>query len=149
MSAALPLRDVALPPAPSWWPPAPGWLMVMAAVLAVLAVIVVIVVRRHRRRQRWLHAFDTELRAAANAPAELAVIAGLLRRAARQAQPGSEALQDAAWWTRVDPHNALPDAQRTLLAEGPYRPQIEASQLDDVRAWARQRYVQLLQERRR
>lgn len=149
MSAALPLRDVALPPAPAWWPPAPGWLMVIAAVVLVLAVIVVIAVLRRRRRQRWLRGFDQELRAAATGPAELAAIAGLLRRAARQAQPGSEALQDAAWWARIDPQNALPDAQRTLLAEGPYRPQIETSQLVDIRAWARQRYLQLLQERRR
>lgn len=27
MSANLPLRDVQLPPAPSWWPPAPGYLL--------------------------------------------------------------------------------------------------------------------------
>ena len=33
MSAALPLRDVQLPPAPSWWPPAPGYLMIGAVVV--------------------------------------------------------------------------------------------------------------------
>lgn len=149
MSAALPLRDVALPPAPAWWPPAPGWLMVMAAVVLVLVVMAVIGVMRRRRRQRWLRGFDQALRDAGSGPAELALIASLLRRAARQAQPGSEALHDAAWWARIDPQNALPDAQRTLLAEGPYRPQVETAQLDAVRTWARERYLQLLQERRR
>ena len=149
MSAALPLRDVALPPAPAWWPPAPGWLMVMAVVLLVLVGLGVLAVLRRRRRQRWLRCFDQTLRGAGSGPAELALMASLLRRAARQAQPGSEALHDAAWWARIDPQNALPDAQRTLLSEGPYRREVEMAALDAVRHWARQRYLQLLLERRR
>ena len=44
---------------------------------------------------------------------------------------------------------ALPDAQRTLLSEGPYRREVEMAALDAVRHWARQRYLQLLLERRR
>ena len=36
MSANLPLRDVQLPPAPSWWPPAPGYLMIGGVVLLLL-----------------------------------------------------------------------------------------------------------------
>ncbi|UUS16265.1 DUF4381 family protein [Stenotrophomonas sp. CD2] len=87
MSASLPLRDVQLPPAPSWWPPAPGYLMIAGAVLLVLLVVAFFGWQRRRRRQRWLQLFDRELASTADAAAELAAIAGLLRRAARQARP--------------------------------------------------------------
>ncbi|ENB4189091.1 MULTISPECIES: DUF4381 family protein [Stenotrophomonas] len=149
MSANLPLRDVQLPPAPSWWPPAPGYLMVGGAVLLVILALAVLWWKRRRRRQRWLQAFDQELATTADATAELAAIAGLLRRAARQAQPGSESLRDDAWWQRVDPKGTLPDARRSLLAEGAYRPRVDASEVAAVRNWARERYLAMLLERRR
>lgn len=149
MSAALPLRDVALPPSPSWWPPAPGWLMLITALLLLLGIVVFIAQRRRRRRQRWLQLFDQELQAAPGAAAELAAMASLLRRAARLGQPGSEALHDQAWWQRIDPKEALAEPQRRLLAEGAYRPQVAADEVAEVRRWARERYLQLLQERRR
>lgn len=149
MSANLPLRDVQLPPAPSWWPPAPGYLMVGGAVLLVILALALLWWQRRRRRQRWLQAFDQELTTTADATAELAAIAGLLRRAARQAQPGSESLRDDAWWQRVDPKGALPGARRSLLAEGAYRPRVDASEVAAVRSWARERYLAMLLERRR
>lgn len=149
MSANLPLRDVQLPPAPSWWPPAPGYLMVGGAVLLVILALALLWWQRRRRRQRWLQAFDQELATTADATAELAAIAGLLRRAARQAQPGSESLRDDAWWQRVDPKGTLPDARRNLLAEGAYRPRVDASEVAAVRSWARERYLEMLLERRR
>ena len=149
MSAALPLRDVQLPPAPSWWPPAPGYLMIGVAVVLVLLVISVVMWRRRRRRQRWLQLFDRELEKATDAAAELAAIAGLLRRAARHAKPGSESLRDDAWWQRLDPQGALPGAQRSLLAEGAYRPRVNSNDVAAVRRWARARYLAMLLERRR
>ncbi|HIE1100292.1 MULTISPECIES: DUF4381 family protein [Stenotrophomonas] len=149
MSTALPLRDVQLPPAPSWWPPAPGYLMIGAALVLLLMVAAFIGWRRRRRRQRWLQLFDQERAVASDAAAELAAIAGLLRRAARQAQPGSETLRDAAWWQRVDPQGTLPEARRSLLAEGAYRPHVDAGEVAAVRSWARERYLAMLLERRR
>ncbi|HDS1625786.1 DUF4381 family protein [Stenotrophomonas maltophilia] len=149
MSANLPLRDVQLPPAPSWWPPAPGYLMVGGAVLLVILALALLWWKRRRRRQRWLQAFDQELATTADATAELAAIAGLLRRAARQAQPGSESLRDDAWWQRVDPKGTLSDARRSLLAEGAYRPRVDASEVAAMRSWARERYLAMLLERRR
>lgn len=149
MSAALPLRDVQLPASPSWWPPAPGWLLLITLGVVALAVLVAVLGWRRRRRQRWLRTFDQELVGVDAAPAELAVIASLLRRAARQARPGSEALRDDDWWQRVDPKDSLSPALRRLLTEGAYRPQVDRTDVAAVRAWARERYLALLQERRR
>jgi len=123
--------------------------MLIGAVLLVLGIVVFIGERRRRRRQRWLQQFDRELQAAPTSAAELAAIAGLLRRAARLAQPGSEALHDQAWWQRIDPKERLAEPERRLLAEGAYRPQVAADEVAEVRRWARERYLQLLQERRR
>jgi len=149
MSANLPLRDVQVPPAPSWWPPAPGYLMIGGVVLLLLAVAAFFWWQRRRRRQRWLQLFDQELASTADAAAELAAIAGLLRRAARQAQPGSESLRDDAWWQRVDPKGTLPAACRSLLAEGAYRPRVDVNDVAALRSWARERYLAMLLERRR
>ena len=149
MSANLPLRDVQLPPPPSWWPPAPGYLMIGSALLLVLLVVAVLGWRRRRRHQRWLQLFDQELAASHDAAAELAAIAGLLRRAARHARPGSESLRGEAWWQRVDPQGTLPEARRSLLAEGAYRPRVDVNEVAAVRRWARERYLALLLERRR
>ncbi|EML7989624.1 DUF4381 family protein [Stenotrophomonas maltophilia] len=149
MNANLPLRDVQVPPAPSWWPPAPGYLMIGGVVLLLLAVAAFFWWQRRRRRQRWLQLFDQELASTADAAAELAAIAGLLRRAARQAQPGSESLRDDAWWQRVDPQGTLPEARRSLLAEGAYRPRVDVNEVAAVRRWARERYLAMLLERRR
>ena len=149
MSANLPLRDVQLPPAPSWWPPAPGYLMIGGVVLLALLVAAFFWWQRRRRRQRWLQLFDQELATVTDPTAELAAIAGLLRRAARQAQPGSESLRDDHWWQRVDPQGTLAAPRRSLLAEGAYRPRVDASEVAAVRSWARERYLTLLLERRR
>ncbi|KRG50673.1 DUF4381 family protein [Stenotrophomonas beteli] len=149
MSANLPLRDVQLPPAPSWWPPAPGYLMIGGVLLLVVLMLALLGWQRRRRRLRWLQVFDQELANATDATAELAAIAGLLRRAARQAQPGSESLRDDAWWQRVDPKGTLPAARRSLLAEGAYRPRVDANDVAALRSWARERYLAMLLERRR
>jgi len=121
--------------------------MLIALVLLLLAIVAAVAWRR--RRQQWMRVFDQEIAAVNGAPSELAAIASLLRRAARQARPGSEALRDDAWWQYVDPKDTLPLAQRNLLAEGAYRPRVDAAAVAEVRAWARARYLALLQERRR
>jgi len=123
--------------------------MIGGGVLLLLVALALLWWQRRRRRQRWLQLFDQELATTADAAAELAAIAGLLRRAARQAQPGSESLRDDAWWQRVDPKGTLPAARRSLLAEGAYRPRVDASDVAALRSWARERYLAMLLERRR
>lgn len=52
-SGGLPLRDIHLPPNPSWWPLAPGWWVVLCMVLASVAVALMLYRRvRYRKRQQ-------------------------------------------------------------------------------------------------
>jgi uncharacterized protein DUF4381 len=44
------LRDVHLPPDPSWWPPAPGWWILAALAFALLAWSVAQLIAAYRRR---------------------------------------------------------------------------------------------------
>jgi len=39
MGVELPLRDIHLPEAISWWPPAPGWWMLLALILVVILLV--------------------------------------------------------------------------------------------------------------
>jgi len=50
MNPELPLRDIHLPEAISWWPPAPGWWI--SAILAI--AVITLAVRLFRRRARYL-----------------------------------------------------------------------------------------------
>lgn len=149
MSAALPLRDVHLPPAPGLWPPAPGWWLLAAGLLVLLAVPLWLQWRRRRRQRAWLRQFDADLQAAGDGPARLAALVILLRRAAREQRPGSEMLQGDAWLQMVDPKGELAPVQRTLLHEGAYQPRIDPGQLVALERWAARRYLGLLQERAR
>lgn len=148
MSTPLPLRDVHLPPAPGLWPPAPGWWLVAAVLLVLLALPLLLRWRRHQRERVLQQQFDRELATGADGPLRLAAIVGLLRRAARERRRGDELLQGEAWLHLLDPHEALPPAQRRLLLDGAYQPRLDAAQLDAVERWARGRYTSLLQGRR-
>lgn len=63
------LRDIHLPPDPSWWPPAPGWWMLLGLLLS-LAIAGWLLWRRHRR----------ELQRHARILAELDHLADIYRR---------------------------------------------------------------------
>ncbi|QEE25678.1 DUF4381 family protein [Rhodanobacter glycinis] len=45
------LRDIHMPPSPSWWPPAPGWWLLAALLLVLLGLSVFLGLRRRRRRR--------------------------------------------------------------------------------------------------
>lgn len=45
------LRDIHLPPEPSWWPPAPGW-WVLAGMLLLAVLAAIWLWRKHRRVQQ-------------------------------------------------------------------------------------------------
>jgi len=69
----LPLRDIHLPAAISWWPPAPGWWLILAAIICLVLVYVTVRKIRYRRRlkratkatfetikQQYLHSHDKQ-----------------------------------------------------------------------------------------
>ena len=149
--ASLPLRDVQLPPSPPWWPPAPGWWLVFATLTLVVAAIWAWQWRRRRTRQRWLALFDAQVAQAGSPVAEIAAIADLLRRAARQHQPGAERLQGSEWLAFLNEKNsrAFSDGDGALLLDGGYRPSADAEAVQRLRVLARRRYLSLLTERRR
>ena len=133
MKAAPPgpvLRDIHLPPAPSWWPPAPGWW-----VLAALAVVFLIAALLWWRRRSARVARDRRLLAEVDALAEacrdgedVSVLATalhqLLRRAARQIDPAAATRQNAAWRATLASVPVEPDVVERLmqLDQAIYRP---------------------------
>ena len=142
------LRDIHLPPDPSWWPPAPGWWLLAALVLASTA-LGAWWWRRHartaRRRQGVLDEL-ARLRALHRADGDnarlLADLHQVLRRVASMREP-QVARQDLAAWhatlARV-PVNAATLQRLQQLDAALYRadsnldiPQL----LDAVETWLR------------
>lgn len=134
-AAALPLRDIHLPPSPSWWPPAPGWWLVAALAIALLAWALRWSWRElgERRWRRRIHAELERIAASHAAQPDAALLASevsqLLRRAARLIDPAAVALRGDAWLLFLD--RQLPQAGREaepfrsgagrVLADAQYR----------------------------
>lgn len=102
------LRDIHLPPAPSWWPPAPGWWL-LALIVCALAFLLVRWALRRARERRWRRQVQAELEriarthAAQPDPVRLASeVSQLLRRASRLIEPQAVALRDEAWLGFLD-----------------------------------------------
>ena len=106
MNTAAPgLRDIHLPPAPSWWPPAPGWWVIAAFALILLAWLCVRGLHRARQRRRVrtvLREFDRMVDVASNPSAALAAASELLRRAARLHDPAAVRMSGEAWLAYLD-----------------------------------------------
>ena len=77
------LRDIHLPPAPSWWPPAPGWWLLAALALLTIVVLAWQWRRQHRLRQRrrqWLGELDRHAQRHARIDVDPAALGLELRR---------------------------------------------------------------------
>jgi len=116
------LRDIHLPPSPSWWPPAPGW-WVLAA-LALLVLLAVIVGwrwwrRARRRRQQWFDELDRAM-ARYRRDGDHAALAGgiqqLLRRVARQHEAAAAHQRGDTWRRTLARMPLRPDALAALQA---------------------------------
>lgn len=124
----LALRDIHLPPNPSWWPPAPGWWAVALLLLAILFAAVC-AWRRRRRRGAWRHRALAQIDALASAHADddAALAAGLhqlLRRAARRYEVAATQQRGEQWrqtLARVSADAATLDALM-MLEQRMYRP---------------------------
>ncbi len=141
------LRDVHLPPAPSWWPPAPGWWLALVAVLLAVAVLLWWRRRTHRRRMVMGRLFDDSLDGAETASARIAAMSELLRRAARRREPGADRLSGDDWLRFLDRGQRIPvfsaGAGRTLL-EGGFRRDVGAQEFEALRGIVRMRFVELM-----
>lgn len=124
----LSLRDIHLPPSPSWWPPAPGWWALAVLLLAVLFAAVS-AWRRRRRRGAWRYRALAEIDALAteHADDDTALAAGLhqlLRRAARRYEAAATQQRGEQWrqtLARVPADAATLDALMAL-EQRMYRP---------------------------
>jgi hypothetical protein len=144
MSDALVLRDIHQPPAPPWWPPAPGWWFLAALLLALVAVPAWRAWKRARHQRTVSALFDRALREAATPTAQVAAMSELLRRAARRHSPHADTLVGDAWLRFLDDGLPTPtfhtDAGR-LLADGAYRPDVDAQAVAALRPLARARFL--------
>ncbi|AZR35984.1 DUF4381 domain-containing protein [Xanthomonas axonopodis pv. cajani] len=149
---SLPLRDVHLPPSPSWWPLAPGWWLVIAVVVLVVGSAWVWWWRRRQRQRRWLAAFDAELARATTPAQRLAAVSVLLRRAARRVDPQADRLQGEAWLQFLDGRkrkdHVFSQGPGRAVLEGGFQRAPTVSDLPALEALARQRFVGLMRGRR-
>lgn len=117
----LALRDIHVPPSPSWWPLAPGW-WVLLGVVCVIAVVAYLLYR-HARGKRTIREqilAEIELLAARHPDDDAAYAASLhqlLRRAARRYAAEAHRVQGDSWrdvLARVPVDTATLDALMTL-----------------------------------
>lgn len=149
-ASSLPLRDVHLPPAPSWWPPAPGWWGLALLLVAVLVAAAVWWRRRQRRLAQWQALFDAAWQDASTPVARLAAASALLRRAARRVDPAADRLQGEAWLRFLDGRkgHAFSEGPGKVLLDGGFRADVAAAEGEAARVPARARFVQLMAGRR-
>lgn len=130
--ASLPLRDIHLPAAISWWPPAPGWwLLAIALTLGPLSMGLWWRWRQRTRLRRDALLAFAELKSAGSGGHELAIgISDLLRRVALALDSTLDQRQllDDEWLARlalIAPGLSHNDTLRAALIEAPYNPHIE------------------------
>ena len=148
----LPLHDIHLPPAVSWWPPAPGWWLLLC-VFSLLIVAIYLArqhwQRRHLRRLALiqLDELERQYREQKNPRELLRGLSRLLRQAAQIhfPQSGCAGLTGEAWLGFLD--QQLNDSSFTQgvgqrLADGPYQPQLAKIDAEDLlslcRCWLQQ-----------
>lgn len=152
MSAGtLQLRDIHLPQAPAWWPPAPGWWLLGALVLVVVGLAAFVLWRRIRRRRALRRMFDDRVAAAGSAPARIAAMSELLRRAALEHDRSTAGLQGPEWLVFLDRDASAPAFDGKLgrlLLDGGYRRELDEGELEALRVAVRARFLKLAEARR-
>lgn len=124
------LRDIHLPPDPSWFPPAPGWWL-LAAIVVAAAIWLLSRLRRRLKHRRWLAAIQHEVdrierdhaghRDRARTSAD---VSQLLRRASLLLDPAAAAYPDERWRAWLDRRgggNGFVDGPGRGLADAPWR----------------------------
>ena len=159
MNPELKLRDIHLPPEPSWWPPAPGWWVLALLILLVMVLLTRWVLRRIREQRRLallVAEFDAAV-ANGEPTARLAAISQLLRRAVRLRDPHAAQLQGEAWLHFLDDADGVAETRSSLgksaafsagigrlLLDGPYQARVDAGSVEALIEPARRRFVSLV-----
>ena len=136
--AELPLRDIHLPPAVSWFPPAPGWWLLLASLILTI-IACVWWLRRYRRGNyrrlalRQLQQLEQQYQQHSDDRQLLQGLSRLLRQAAQLHYPGSACagLVGNEWLQFLDQPlggNDFSQGCGQPLAVGPY--QAESPELD-------------------
>ena len=127
------LKDIHLPPAPSWWPPALGWWILLAIIVMTIALGVWFYRQRLARIQSPQHLAlkeleDLEQQYRNNKDTKKLVInlSALIRRVAISLHPRKEvaSLTDEQWLTWLDQNTSDKKfVQKTarILIEAPYQ----------------------------
>ena len=148
------LRDIHLPPDPSWFPPAPGW-WILAALLIALLVWLFRIARKRVRKQRWLAALQAEVARIADDHAAhsdqrqtTAAVSQLLRRAALRLDRHAAAYQGDEWLAWLDARgntNDFTTGPGNVLVDAPWRrtPQVDIDGLlKATRNWLASAFAQ-------
>lgn len=142
------LRDIHLPPEPSWWPPAPGW-WALSVLLLVLLLVAIWLWRRQRRelhqRQQVLLEVDRLVLRHRGDGDQAALASGLhqlLRRVARRHDALATQQRGEAWRRTLArmPVDAITLDRLLALDQQIYRPASSfdhAAAVTAVRKWLR------------
>ena len=139
------LRDIHPTAAPSLWPPAPGWWLLAALLLVAGTALVLWRRRRARRHRRILQLFDDALAANASAPAQIAAMSALLRRAARRRDRHADTLHGEAWLAFLDAGDTRHPFSRgegRLLLDGGFRRDADPARVASLGRLARGRFLE-------
>jgi len=127
MTPELPLRDIHLPPEPSWWPPAPGWWLLTLLLVAAISAGTVLLQRRLRgRRHRRALLAEVDRIWERHAPADsgtdiLSDWSALLRRACLRYRPELATREGMSWARALGIGGGSADELAKLLVDAPYR----------------------------
>jgi ABC-type nickel/cobalt efflux system permease component RcnA len=142
------LRDIHLPPEPSWWPPAPGWWL-LAGLLMLALLGAIWLWRKHRRaqqqRRQVLHELDRLVMQHQRDGDQAALASGLhqlLRRVARKHDALAAQQRGEAWRQTLArmPVDAVTLGRLLALDQQIYRPPSSfdhAAAVTAVRQWLR------------
>lgn len=146
----LPLRDIHLPEAVSWWPPAPGWWILTALVLGTIAGGWFLY-RRHiemkrsavRLAREQLQQIVSRYESERDPLDLLRQLSVLLRRLSISLFPRTEAasLTGQTWLEFLDRQsrqNHFSTGTGRLLSEAPYRREVSSSEAEQVLGYCRQ-----------
>ncbi len=145
---SLPLHDIHLPDAISWWPPAPGWWMLLAT-LIMLGFLGWFLLRRYKRGAlrrealAQLQRIEAGFRADGDHVALARELSALLRRIAISTKKRDTVagLTGDAWLRFLDEFNGDADKRSVapfqqgagrILVTAPYSPAVDAAAIQEL-----------------